>query len=65
MQQARERGGHREHGPIEIGPMIDHFGTRVAATETEAYEQPGDAMQHIMSLRRELLRFRGVVGPTR
>lgn len=46
-------------------PMVDHFSARVAATESEVYEQPQDAMQHIMSLRRELLRFRGVVGPTR
>lgn len=62
--------GHLAHGLADTlvdsyFPMIDHFGTRVAATETEAYEQPDDAMQHIMSLRRELLRFRGVVGPTR
>ncbi|MGH7448483.1 MAG: magnesium/cobalt transporter CorA [Longimicrobiales bacterium] len=62
--------GHLAHGIVDTlvdsyFPMIDHFSTRVAATETEAYEQPGDAMQHIMSLRRELLRFRGVVGPTR
>lgn len=46
-------------------PMVDHFSERVAATESEAYEQPEDAMGHIMGLRRELLRFRGVVGPTR
>jgi magnesium transporter len=62
--------GHLAHGIVDTlvdsyFPMIDHFSSRVAATETEAYEQPGDAMQHIMSLRRELLRFRGVVGPTR
>jgi magnesium transporter len=62
--------GHLAHGIADglvdsYFPMIDHFGTRVAATETEAYERPGDAMQHIMSLRRELLRFRGVVSPTR
>lgn len=62
--------GHLAHGLADAivnsyFPMIDHFGTRVAATETEAYERPGDAMQHIMSLRRELLRFRGVVSPTR
>lgn len=62
--------GHLAHGIVDTlvdsyFPMIDHFSVRVAATETEAYEQPGDAMQHIMSLRRELLRFRGVVGPTR
>jgi magnesium transporter len=62
--------GHLAHGLADgivdsYFPMIDHFGTRVAATESEAYEQPGDAMQHIMSLRRELLRFRGVVSPTR
>lgn len=62
--------GHLAHGIVDTlvdsyFPMIDHFGMRVAATETEAYEHPGDAMQHIMSLRRELLRFRGVVGPTR
>jgi magnesium transporter len=62
--------GHLAHGIADglvdsYFPMIDHFGTRVAATESEAYEQPGDAMQHIMSLRRELLRFRGVVSPTR
>lgn len=62
--------GHLAHGLADTivdsyFPMIDHFGTRVAATESEVYEQPGDAMQHIMSLRRELLRFRGVVSPTR
>jgi magnesium transporter len=62
--------GHLAHGLADTivdsyFPMIDHFGTRVAATETEVYERPGDAMQHIMSLRRELLRFRGVVSPTR
>jgi magnesium transporter len=62
--------GHLAHGLADTlvdsyFPLIDHFGTRVAATETEVYEKPGDAMQHIMSLRRELLRFRGVVGPTR
>ena len=62
--------GHLTHGLLDTlvdsyFPMIDHFSSRVAATETEAYEQPQDAMQHIMGLRRELLRFRGVVGPTR
>lgn len=62
--------GHLAHGLADAlvdsyFPMIDHFGIRVAATENEAYEQPDGAMQHIMSLRRELLRFRGVVGPTR
>ncbi|HSJ09018.1 MAG TPA: magnesium/cobalt transporter CorA [Longimicrobiales bacterium] len=62
--------GHLAHGIADTlidsyFPMIDHFSTRVAATETEVYEQPEDAMQHIMSLRRELLRFRGVVAPTR
>jgi len=62
--------GHLAHGLADAiidsyFPMIDHFSARVAATETEAYEQPEDAMAHIMSLRRELLRFRGVVGPTR
>jgi magnesium transporter len=46
-------------------PMVDHFSERVAATESEVYEHPQDAMQHIMSLRRELLRFRGIVGPMR
>jgi magnesium transporter len=62
--------GHLAHGLVDTivdsyFPMIDHFGVRVAATESEVYIQPDDAMQHIMSLRRELLRFRGVVGPTR
>ncbi|MEX1182790.1 MAG: magnesium/cobalt transporter CorA [Gemmatimonadota bacterium] len=62
--------GHLTHGLLDslvdsYFPMIDHFSSRVAATETEAYEHPQDAMQHIMGLRRELLRFRGVVGPTR
>jgi magnesium transporter len=62
--------GHLAHSLIDTivdsyFPMIDHFGVRVAATESEVYEHPEDAMQHIMSLRRELLRFRGVVGPTR
>jgi magnesium transporter len=46
-------------------PMVDHFSSRVAATETAAYEHPHDAMRNIMSLRRELLRFRGLTGPTR
>lgn len=62
--------GHLAHSLIDTivdsyFPMIDHFGLRVAATESEVYERPEEAMQHIMSLRRELLRFRGVVGPTR
>jgi magnesium transporter len=62
--------GHLAHGIADAlvdsyFPMIDHFGMRVAATETEAYEQPGEAVQHIMSLRRELLRFRAIVSPTR
>jgi magnesium transporter len=46
-------------------PMVDHFSIRVAATESEVYEEPQSAIQHIMSLRRELLRFRGLTGPTR
>lgn len=46
-------------------PMVDHFSARVAATESEVYEKPQEAMQNIMSLRRELLRFRGLMGPTR
>jgi magnesium transporter len=62
--------GHLAHGLLDAlvdsyFPMIDHFNARVAATETEAYEQPHYAMRHIMSLRRELLRFRGIVGPLR
>jgi magnesium transporter len=62
--------GHLAHSLVDslvdsYFPMIDHFGVRVAATESEVYEKPDEAMQHIMSLRRELLRFRGVVGPTR
>ncbi|HEX6309374.1 MAG TPA: magnesium/cobalt transporter CorA [Longimicrobiales bacterium] len=62
--------GHLAHGLADAlvdsyFPMIDHFGTRVAASETEVFDEPDEAMQHIMSLRRELLRFRGVVGPTR
>ncbi|CAN5763926.1 magnesium/cobalt transporter CorA [soil metagenome] len=62
--------GGMAHGLIDAivdgyFPMVDHFSERVAATESEAYEKPEDAMGHIMSLRRELLRFRGVVGPTR
>ena len=62
--------GHLAHGLLDgimdsYFPMVDHFSARVAATESEVYERPQDAMQHIMSLRRELLRFRGVVGPTR
>ncbi|HEX6135573.1 MAG TPA: magnesium transporter CorA family protein [Longimicrobiales bacterium] len=62
--------GHLAHGLADglvdsYFPMIDHFGTRVAASETEVFDEPDDAMQHIVSLRRELLRFRGVVGPTR
>src|SRR5690606_14422012 len=62
--------GHLAHGLADTivdsyFPLIDHFGTRVAASENEVFEQPDEAMQHIMSLRRELIRFRGVVGPTR
>jgi magnesium transporter len=62
--------GHLAHGLLDgimdsYFPMVDHFSARVAATESEVYEHPKEAMQHIMSLRRELLRFRGVVGPTR
>jgi magnesium transporter len=62
--------GHLTHGMLDAivdsyFPMVDHFSTRVAATESDAYVHPQDAMQHIMSLRRELLRFRGLTGPTR
>ncbi|HSJ24240.1 MAG TPA: magnesium/cobalt transporter CorA [Longimicrobiales bacterium] len=62
--------GHLAHGLMDAlvdsyFPMIDHFSTRVAATESEVYEEPDEAMEHIMSLRRELLRFRGLIGPTR
>jgi magnesium transporter len=62
--------GHLAHGLLDsivdtYFPMVDHFAVRVDATENEVYEQPQDAMQHVMGLRRELLRFRSVVGPTR
>jgi magnesium transporter len=62
--------GHLAHGLIDAlvdsyFPMVDHFSERVASTETEAYEHPQYAMQHIMSLRREMLRFRGIVAPLR
>jgi magnesium transporter len=62
--------GHIAHGLLDAlvdsyFPMIDHFSARVAATESEVYEHPERAMEHIMSLRRELLRFRGLIGPTR
>jgi magnesium transporter len=62
--------GHLTHALLDAlvdsyFPMVDHFSSRVAATENEAYLQPQEVMQHIMSLRRELLRFRGLIGPTR
>jgi magnesium transporter len=62
--------GHLAHTLIDIlvdsyFPMVDHFSERVAATEAEVYDKPQAAMQNIMSLRRELLRFRGLIGPTR
>jgi magnesium transporter len=62
--------GHLAHSLIDTlvdgyFPMVDHFGARVAATESEVYERPASGMQTIMGLRRELLRFRGFVGPTR
>jgi magnesium transporter len=62
--------GHLAHTLIDIlvdsyFPMVDHFSERVAATEAEVYDKPQEAMQNIMSLRRELLRFRGLIGPTR
>jgi magnesium transporter len=62
--------GHLAHGILDAlvdsyFPMVDHFSERVAAMETEAYEHPQHAMQHIMGLRRELFRFRGVVAPLR
>jgi magnesium transporter len=62
--------GHLTHALLDslvdsYFPMVDHFNERVAATESDAYVHPQDAMQHIMSLRRELLRFRGLTGPTR
>jgi magnesium transporter len=62
--------GHLTHALLDslvdsYFPMVDHFSTRVAATESDAYLHPQDAMGHIMSLRRELLRFRGLTGPTR
>jgi magnesium transporter len=62
--------GHLTHALLDAlvdsyFPMVDHFSTRVAATESDAYLHPQDAMQQIMSLRRELLRFRGLIGPTR
>jgi len=62
--------GHLAHSLIDTlvdsyFPMVDHFGARVAACESEVYEKPQTGMQSIMGLRRELLRFRGLVGPTR
>jgi magnesium transporter len=62
--------GHLTHALIDgivdsYFPMVDHFSARVGATESEVYERPEQAMEHIVGLRRELLRFRGVIGPTR
>jgi len=62
--------GHLAHGLLDAivdsyFPMVDHFAVRVDATENEVYDMPQDAMQHIVGLRRELLRFRNVVGPVR
>lgn len=62
--------GHLAHGLADAivdsyFPMVDHFSVRVGDTETESYADPNRGMQQIMNLRRELLRFRGVVGPTR
>jgi magnesium transporter len=62
--------GHLAHGLLDAivdsyFPMVDHFAVRVDKTENEVYDMPSDAMQHIVGLRRELLRFRNVVGPVR
>ena len=62
--------GHLAHALLDgivdsYFPMVDHFAMRVDATETEVYGHPKEAMQQIMNLRRELLRFRSVVAPAR
>jgi magnesium transporter len=47
-------------------PVLDHFSERVAELETGVMAgRPGDGMQSILTMRRELSLFRRMVGPER
>jgi magnesium transporter len=46
-------------------PVIDHFSDRVAALETEVVQDPREGMRAVVSMRRELVLFRRIVGPER
>ncbi|MBW3570148.1 MAG: magnesium/cobalt transporter CorA [Gemmatimonadetes bacterium] len=47
-------------------PVLDHFSERVAELETGVLEgRPGEGMQSILTMRRELALFRRMVGPER
>lgn len=46
-------------------PVLDHFSERVGQLEEGTVEQIGSGMQQVLSMRRELVLFRRMVGPER